>query len=146
MTPNKLLIPIPWSVRIVALYSAFVVFMLFMVWMAWGQRFDLVSEDYYAQELAFQDQIDMTERATAAGQAWNMVQDADGLKGTLNATASEVQVHLFRPSDERLDRTYTFTDGISIPMADISPGKYIIKVTWQQDGKSLYQEQPVFVH
>jgi hypothetical protein len=142
---SRSIIPIPWSVRIVALYSSFVVFMLFMVWMAWGQDFDLVSEDYYEQELAFQDQIDMTDRATTAGQAWTIEQTGEGLTGRLNATTTKVQVHLFRPSDEDLDRNYTFTDAISIPASDLTPGKYIMKVQWTDAGKEYYQQQDLIV-
>ena len=134
-----------WSIKITLLYSSFVALMLFMVWKAWGERFDLVSEDYYAQELAFQSKIDMAQRATETGQQWAFTQTDGGLSGSLNTAKGNVAVQLFRPSDQRLDRTYNFNGNFTIPAADLTPGKYLVKIEWQHNGQPLYNEHVVVI-
>lgn len=134
-----------WSIRITLLYTSFVAFMLFMVWKAWGERFDLVSEDYYAQELAFQSKIDEAKRATETGQLWVINQTNGGLEGVLEGATGKIDVQLFRPSDERLDRSYTFNGSFTIPATDLTPGKYLVKIEWQHNGQPLYHEQIVVV-
>lgn len=52
-----------WGWRISILYSGFVVFMLFMVFKTTTVKDDLVTPDYYAKELEYQQHIDKQERA-----------------------------------------------------------------------------------
>lgn len=47
-----------WGYRITILTLGFVCFMTFLVISAFRQDFDLVTEDYYAKELQFQNQIE----------------------------------------------------------------------------------------
>ncbi len=44
--------------KITVLYLSFVGLILTLVFMCFGQKVELVSKDYYAQELKFQDKID----------------------------------------------------------------------------------------
>jgi hypothetical protein len=46
-----------FGVKITALYLGFVALILTLVFMSFGQKVELVSKDYYAQEIAFQDKI-----------------------------------------------------------------------------------------
>ena len=52
-----------WGHGIVATIVAFVLMMSFMVYKAVGESFDLVSPDYYAQEIAYQGKIDKLNRS-----------------------------------------------------------------------------------
>ncbi len=53
-----------WGWRITILYSSFVVFMIGMAVMAFRQDFDLVSDDYYEEEIAYQGRIDQMTNAS----------------------------------------------------------------------------------
>ncbi|MCB9190933.1 MAG: FixH family protein [Flavobacteriales bacterium] len=54
-----------WGTRITLFYGSFVAFMLFMVVMAVQQDFDLVADNYYEQEIAYQDRIDQMNNANS---------------------------------------------------------------------------------
>src|SRR6266498_934094 len=47
-----------WGIRITILYSAFVVMILFLVFRTMNEKVDLVTPDYYRDELKFQGQVD----------------------------------------------------------------------------------------
>ena len=56
-----------WGKGIVLVYACFVVGMLYLVFQSKQQKIDLVVDDYYQQELKFQQQIDASNRAVKAG-------------------------------------------------------------------------------
>ncbi len=58
-------IKINWGAKIAILYISFVVMMVALVVASTRQQFDLVSEDYYKQEIAYQDIIDATRNQAA---------------------------------------------------------------------------------
>ena len=53
---------INWGTKIVILYSSFVIMMLGMVFFAVNQEFHLVTDNYYEEELLFQEQINQKRR------------------------------------------------------------------------------------
>jgi hypothetical protein len=56
---------ISWGIKIAMLYCGFVALIIIMVSMAMNQKIDLVSKDYYEQELNYQKKIDKTNRSHA---------------------------------------------------------------------------------
>ena len=52
-----------WPVAITLIFSIFVLTLIGLVIFTSGHSVDLVSEDYYGQELAFQKQIDRIKRS-----------------------------------------------------------------------------------
>lgn len=139
-----------WGTMIAIFYSSFVLFIGWMVYKAFGEKFDLVTEDYYAQEIQYQDKIDSKTRTknltgnlqvTISGQ--NLVvlfpQKEAALKGSINC---------FRPSDASKDFTSDFSteDGsFSIPLQKFIRGKYLIKVDWSNKGINYYEEQTIII-
>ncbi|MGB1317661.1 MAG: FixH family protein, partial [Flavobacteriales bacterium] len=57
-----------WGWGISIFYGSFVVFMLGMVTLAFQQDFDLVADDYYEQEIAYQGRIDQMNNAAEDSQ------------------------------------------------------------------------------
>mgnify|MGYP003351831803 CR=1 FL=1 len=53
---------INWGWRIVMLYGGFVVLILFLVYKTTTVKDDLVTPDYYAKELKYQEQLDKQKR------------------------------------------------------------------------------------
>lgn len=62
-----------WGKGIVLVYSLFVLGILYLVYQSKQQKLDLVYDDYYAQELMFQNQIDATQRVEDAGEKPSLV-------------------------------------------------------------------------
>ena len=54
---------VSWGNKILIVYVAFGMFILFMVYKAVNTRYDLVSKDYYKEELRYQDRIDRLNNA-----------------------------------------------------------------------------------
>lgn len=56
-----------WGWKIAIGYTAFALFILYLVYRTTGVEFELVTPDYYAQELAYQGQIDKRKTALTSG-------------------------------------------------------------------------------
>lgn len=54
-----------WGYKILSFYALFVFGILFMVFKSSSQNTDLVTTDYYAKELKYQDKIDEQNRVSA---------------------------------------------------------------------------------
>ena len=50
-----------WGNWIAVAYSVFVLFIIAMVYLAFGEKWDLVAENYYEQEIQYQDKINSIE-------------------------------------------------------------------------------------
>jgi len=117
--------------------------------------FGLVSENYYADELAYQDQIERIERTNALAQPVTVKFDlANGVKVSFPAlfepAAVEGSIKLFRPSDQRLDRRFSINlnrEGVQyISAANLPvPGLWKVKIFWQAEGIEYYFEEELII-
>ena len=137
-----------WGWRIALFYGTFVVFMIGMVIMSFRQDFDLVSDDYYEQEIAYQGRIDQLTNAKDDQQKVK-VSNADGMiKLSFASPAEEVKVHFFRPSDDTMDlkvEEASVESELSVPVGKFSKGKYLVNVQWNNNGKTYFQENDLFI-
>lgn len=118
--------------------------------------FGLVSENYYADELAYQDQIDRIARTNALAQPVTVeFNSASGVKVRFPAlfepAAVEGSIKLFRPSDKRLDRRFTINldrEGIQYISANNLPvlGLWKVKIFWQAEGIEYYLEEELMIN
>ena len=114
---------------------------------------ELVAEDYYAQEIQFQQQIDQTKNALLL--STNLLWEREGdqwvlsLDGDFNPLELEGELTIFRPSDSRLDFIVPIElneNGRMTVAADkFKNGKYQIQVKWNVEGKDCYLEKNVFI-
>jgi len=134
-----------WGTRIAVLYSGFVALVMCMVTLSMRQKTDLVSKDYYKQELEYQQRVDQSRRAAMPGKQvqWEIGEDKLALQfprgGIIKGSA-----YFYRPSDASKDRTVTFsadTAGLfSIPLASIGTGMYKLQVKWEYKGETYFRE------
>ena len=52
----------PWPIAIVSYFIIFIAFIAWFITFAMRQKMDLVRDDYYDQEIRFQQQIDRVQR------------------------------------------------------------------------------------
>lgn len=138
-----------WGHKIAAVYISFALFMIFLVVMAFRQNFDLVADDYYAQEIAYQTRIDHVQNAKAKNYAVTAEQDTEKLTLRFPVPATNVKVHIFRPSDEGMDlhgSSETSITELTFLRKDLSTGKYLAKVEWQAEGETFYEEKVIVVN
>ena len=141
---------INWGTGIVLAFIAFIGFiMYFIITMNVSDKYDhdLVTEDYYAEELSYQNDIDKLNNAKDLIENVYYVKTVDGLKinfpKDLDYKEITGKVFLYRPSNKQLD----FETPISlsnpyllIPDKRLVDGRWNIKIDWQYNGKSyLYK-------
>ncbi len=142
---------INWGTGIVLAFIGFISFiMYFIITMNVNNKYnhDLVTEDYYAEELDYQNDINKLTNAKDLSQNITYKKSAEGLiinfPDDIDYTKIKGKVFLYRPSNKQLD----FDTAISlskpyllIPDNRLVDGRWNIKIDWQINNQSyLYKE------
>jgi nitrogen fixation protein FixH len=144
-----------WGTGIGLVYATFVAATIGFVVFALGQPVELVSADYYSRSLTYDERLEAVHRADALGDAvrWTRTADARVLIVTLPrehaATAAMGTLTLYRPSSVKADRTVPLALDARgeqrLSLDGLAPGRWILKVDWQVQGRSYYRESAVDV-
>ncbi len=142
-----------WGHKITLGFSAFVFFMGFMVYKSMHTDFQLVSKEYYKDELAYQQVIDGTNRANKLSTAVSIAQTDETftiqLPAEMKGKQASASIWLYCPTDNKKDQRLTLTadaDGkLLIARKTIAAGNYVVKTNWQADGTTFYNEQSVSI-
>ena len=131
-----------WGVGIAIVYILFVLGMLTLVFKSRSQKIDLVTENYYQQELAYQEEIDAKQRVEDSGcmpviqKVSNQYQiQIPGSKG------NPIQGSLlaYCPSNKKADRLISLkptNDGQwLLDLESLSTSQYILKLHWSKGGE-----------
>ena len=109
---------------------------------------DLVTEDYYAEELSYQKDIDKLKNAKALTKNITSKHTNEGLviyfPNDIDYTKITGHVLLYRPSNKQLDFETTISLSkpyLLIPNNRLVDGRWNIKVDWKYNNQSyLYKE------
>jgi hypothetical protein len=141
-----------WGYKILIVYLIFVTGILYMVYRSSAQNQDLVTPDYYEQELAFQDRIDQTVRANALSAPVRYELQPGGISvlfpPELIHKKITAQAWLYCITDKSKDikKEITTEDGkVFLPIPSGSKGSYELKTTWKVDGKGYYFEYKISI-
>jgi hypothetical protein len=138
-----------WGWNIVAALVLFMTMIVVMVVKSVNTKVDLVTQDYYADEIAYQDRIDKEANANALNGHFTWQRTDEGIAlffpDDFNARDFNGQVRLYRPSDKKLDRTFE-VEGLqdqqyTISKENLIPGKWEVQVEGESEGKAYYFEQ-----
>ncbi|OWY21324.1 hypothetical protein C7N43_24160 [Sphingobacteriales bacterium UPWRP_1] len=143
---------ISWGWRIAFAYCGFVVFMLFMVFLCMRQDVDLVAENYYEQELNYEQQIQKQKNAQRLEQNVQLQYQTGNNQITVRypktAEPAKGTIAFFRPSDKTLDFSIPVqpdTGGIQIiDAAQLKNGLWRIKMEWSVGKTPYYTEKTIF--
>lgn len=144
----------PWPYSITAFFVAAITFFACFITWAVRLRDDLVTPNYYEREVKFQAELDSLNRSQAFAKrsvvTFDPTQESIVITlpeaGVAGATGS---VHLYRPSDARLDR--------ELPLALNAEGKQFldakllrdglwkVRVKWRVADQDYLVDQPVVV-
>ena len=142
---------INWGTGIVLAFIGFISFiMYFIITMNVDKKYehDLVTEDYYAEELDYQNDINKLENSKKLSENISYNKTEEGLviyfPNNLDPVKITGKVFLYRPSNKQLD----FDTAISlskpyllIPDKRLVDGRWNIKIDWQYNGNSyLFKE------
>jgi hypothetical protein len=144
-----------WGTKIVISFVVFVGIIMSMVVISVKQDFFLVTENYYEQEIKYQDQIDrMTNHQNLTEKPllqWseNKNQLLLIFPGQLIEQGITGNIVFFRPSDASLDRTYEIAlseSGVQAFDARLfRNGKWKAKIHFSVNNKEFYTEQSIIL-
>ncbi len=141
-----------WGYKIMIVYIAFAIGITAMVIKSSTQKIDLVTEDYYAQELKYQDNIDANKRTTALSSKVKYEMANGRLAITLPVEFESKEVSgrllLYCPSDDSKDIKKDFTTNNRTLTTALPPtikGAYQIQLSWVAEGNAYYFEENLFL-
>ena len=145
---------ISWGTGIVI---AFVIFMGGITTIAvylMNQDVNLVADDYYDQEIKYQQQIDRIKRTkkldtkniiTFNGTTVNVTIPKSLLKSNLTG-----EIYFYRPSDENSDiKIPLHTDSLGlqvVPVSSLEKGLWTVKVNWLTSEIEYFVEKRIFIN
>ena len=143
---------INWGTGIVIAFVCFISFiMYFVISMSTNKKYDhdLVIEDYYGEELEFQDDIDKEEHSKTLSIDVTWKKTEDGIQITfpqnLDYKGIEGKVFLYRPSNKQLDFETPISlsnHNLLIPDKRLLDGRWNLKVDWKYNTNSyLYKKE-----
>ena len=141
-----------WGSKILIVYVVFVLGIVFMVYKSSTQNTDLVTTDYYAKELKYQDKIDEAKRVSALSDsvAYSIKNNALTIQFPRDFAGKQLagEAVLYCPSDEKKDMKQRFTLKdeplqMQIPAGD--KGLYELHLSWQDGGVTYYIEKKIII-
>ncbi|MBL7863516.1 MAG: FixH family protein [Cyclobacteriaceae bacterium] len=140
-----------WGKSIALAFVLFAVFIGVLVVVCIRQDIPLVAEDYYQQELMFQEQIDRMRNTSALPEKpiIGVIGTEVEIRFVRLSDISEARLELFRPSSKSMDRTFVLTPAeggrIRMNVSNMASGMYRAKMRWSMDGKPYYLEQVIYL-
>ncbi|MDF2158630.1 FixH family protein [Algoriphagus sp. CAU 1675] len=137
-----------WGKGILLSIIAFVGIILTMVVISVRMEgIELVTENYYEQEIKYQDQIDK-QMSTLALDREVLVFDASNKTLVLDLPiGAKGKLNFFRPSDEKLDQEFLLNimeeKNKTIPVHSLKEGYWKVQLSWTENGTSYYQEKKI---
>ena len=139
-----------WGRSIILAFVLFGAFIATLVTVCMCQDVNLVTKDYYKEELAYQNQIDrLAHTAMLEHKPQLQIEGGYILKVTysdfdkLNAGV----IQLFRPSDPALDKEFELRKSSEnvqfFSTAGMAKGMYRAKVKWTMNGEDFFLEQVI---
>ena len=142
-----------WGNKLVVVFVVFGAFIGYLVYRAVTTKYDLVSKDYYKDELRYQDKINSQANAAKISDV-KIEQDADAviihLPQEQKGLAVSGDVYFYCITDENKDyHTALQVDSTNrqIVMKKIlQKGAFNVKINWQQGKEPFYFEEKLVIH
>ncbi len=141
-----------WGKWIVVAFVLFAAFIGTMITIMMKQDIGLVTKNYYAEDLAFQDQLERKQNTEQLELKPEVVIEQNQLLKVYFPAVSYVEegeVKLIRPSSEKLDQRFTLlpsADSVQVfNLNPLTPGPYRVKLFWKAEGKEFYLEKLIVI-
>ncbi len=141
---------INWGHKIAFVYLAFVGGIVFLVIKASGEKFDLVTKDYYGEELKYQQVIDESSNTARLSAPVTISKNNGALTihfpEEMRGKEKEIDFYLYYPADASKDfRRSLNSDQQEIiqSLPKSISGNYDLKLSWRTDSLKYYYEQKI---
>jgi hypothetical protein len=143
-----------WGHKLTLGFVVFAGMIVYMVVQSMHTRYDLVSNEYYKDELLYQQVIDGASRANQLSSRATITQQNVALTLQLPAEMQQKTVTgslwFYSADDSRKDKKIPLqlNDNAvqTINSKQFIPGNYTAKIRWESNGTSYYSEVPVTIH
>ena len=136
-----------WGHGIVIALGSFIAFILFMIFLFPNgqQNSEMITENYYEEELAYQKIIDAKNNADLLPEKPKYNQDQSGIKvifpEDINNGNSKFTIDLHRADDQKLDVKREITldakNTLFIPANILVKGNYVLRTMWTTNNKNF---------
>lgn len=123
-----------------------------MVFKSSNQKRDLVTADYYAKELIYQERIDAEKRTQALSAAvkYEIINHQMVISFPIEFTARQISgtILLYCPSDNNKDVEQNFSTAagtFTMPLPSKNKGSHQVQISWKAEGTSYYFENKLFL-
>lgn len=141
-----------WGYKIAAFYITFVIGMMYLVIRASQQEVDLVTPDYYAQELKYQDRIDELNRAASLSTTIQCSIEHDVItvvfppEFTGKKITGQALVYCASNKSNDINSNISVTDGqLKISVPEKNSGIHEVQVSWEAEGLKYYSAKTIFI-
>lgn len=139
-----------WAWGLAILYICFVILVIALVVGSNRQNFDLVSNDYYGEEIAYQKVLDGGKNQAALSAPISIVANTTTVTitfpGEFKSKSVTGNIQFYSPVHTEWDKNYPIKANdlnMVIDRTQLRNTKYTIKITCTVDGKSYYQESDI---
>jgi FixH len=142
-----------WGNKILLVIIVFITGMLYLVYRTTQTNYELVEQDYYKQELRYQDVIDGAKSADALSSSIEMKQTDTGIELILPpemknriVTGTAWFYCAYNAAKDKKFSLKPTRDGLqTFSRQEIAPGTYTVRINWMESGKNYYSEKRVTV-
>ena len=145
----------PWPYGIIAAFVVFVGGIVTLVVAATRGSNELVTRDYYEQELRYQSRVDQLARTRFWSNRITAAFDSAGRRVKVTvprehaAAGAKGQVQLYRPSAENADHTLALTPDAegsqTIDAATLTAGLWKVRLEWKVGADEFYADRSVVI-
>jgi len=142
-----------WGNAIFLVMTAFILLMTSFMIRAASNQEELVAENYYEQEVKYQEQIDKLNKTSALSGAVRME-----VKGSVLVIEMPIDVrgkaitgelYLQRPSDSRADERIAVmvdtTGTMRVELGERLKGAYNVQLEWSADGNAYLSKDRIYI-
>ena len=142
-----------WGQKLVMVFVVFAGGMIYLAYRCMHVSTELVSKEYYKDELRYQDVIDATKTANALSEQVKLSQHDGAIAVQLPAEMKNQKVSgtiwFYCAADAKLDRHIRLEINSQTPLqinkSLLSPGFYTVKFDWTSNNKHYYTEQSLTI-
>lgn len=142
---------ISWGTGIVIAFAIFIGLLAWAVTESLKADHNLVTKDYYEQELNYGERIEEMNNLNALGNSFSIKQSTSGVEITFPShwKSNEVkgEVLLYKPNNAKLDfkESIQITDHKHIvPISKFTEGKWKVKINFKRNNTSYFKEEVFF--
>ena len=143
-----------WGHKLLLVFAVFGIMMSYLVYRCLHTSFDLVSKDYYKQELQYQQVIDGAGWAGKLSHSVTVEQKDAALliqfPPEMKNTAISGTILFYCAANAGKDKVIPISTNAAATMEidhpQLLPGAYTVKITWESGQQAYYSEQYILIH